>query len=166
MTQTNQATERELRSCPFCGKSDTLKRCRASEIFGDEDDEPYPHSESYAVVCSAEKPNGPGGCGSSGGYFPTQEEADTAWNTRASLQQVVAEPEVSGPRPWDNVPGRCWCQTCRPITLTDMRMVLCPDCGNKRCPKANDHRNACTDSNEPGQAGSAYPAAPQHQEGG
>jgi len=55
--------------------------------------------------------------------------------------------------------SRCWCQTCRPITLTDMRMVLCPDCGNKRCPHANDHRNACTGSNEPGQPGSAYPAA-------
>ena len=55
--------------------------------------------------------------------------------------------------------SRCWCQTCRPITLTDLRMVLCPDCGNKRCPHANDHRNACTGSNEPGQPGSAYPAA-------
>lgn len=35
-------------------------------------------------------------------------------------------------------------------------MVLCPTCGNKRCPHANDHRHACTDSNEPGQLGSAY----------
>lgn len=36
------------------------------------------------------------------------------------------------------------------------RMILCPICGNKRCPHANDHRNACTGSNEPGQPGSAY----------
>ena len=50
----------------------------------------------------------------------------------------------------------CWCQTCRPITLEDMRMVLCPECGNKRCPKANDHRHGCTGSNEPGQKGSAW----------
>jgi hypothetical protein len=57
-----------------------------------------------------------------------------------------------------NAPDRCWCQTCRPITLTDYRMVLCPECGNKRCPKATDHRNACTGSNEPGQPGSSYPA--------
>ncbi|MCK7176021.1 hypothetical protein L8P05_19045 [Enterobacter cloacae] len=57
----------------------------------------------------------------------------------------------------------CWCRTCRPITLTDMRFVVCPDCGNKRCPHANDHRNACTGSNEPGQEGSAYPAAPQQE---
>ncbi|HGH4724533.1 TPA: hypothetical protein ACJIW3_004832, partial [Enterobacter hormaechei] len=58
---------------------------------------------------------------------------------------------------------KCWCRTCRPITLTDMRFVVCPDCGNKRCPHANDHRNACTGSNEPGQEGSAYPAAPQQE---
>lgn len=57
-------------------------------------------------------------------------------------------------------PG-CWCRACRPVVLNDMRFVVCPDCGNKRCPRANDHRNACTGSNEPGQEGSAYPAAPQ-----
>lgn len=37
-----------------------------------------------------------------------------------------------------------------------MRFVVCPECGNKRCPKANDHRNACTNSNEPGQPGSSW----------
>lgn len=58
---------------------------------------------------------------------------------------------------------KCWCRTCRPITLTDMRFVVCPVCGNKRCPHANDHRNACSGSNEPGQEGSAYPAAPQQE---
>ncbi|HIB6017227.1 TPA: hypothetical protein ACWXCP_002999 [Klebsiella pneumoniae] len=55
----------------------------------------------------------------------------------------------------------CWCCTCRPVTLNDMRFVVCPDCGNKRCPRANDHRNACTGSNEPGQEGSAFPDSPQ-----
>lgn len=50
------------------------------------------------------------------------------------------------------------CHTCAPITMQNMRMILCPTCGNKRCPHANDHRNACTGSNEPGQPGSAYPA--------
>lgn len=57
----------------------------------------------------------------------------------------------------------CSCRTCRPVTMTDMRFVVCPECGNKRCPHANDHRNACTGSNEPGQEGSAYPAAPQQE---
>lgn len=41
-----------------------------------------------------------------------------------------------------------------PITAT--RMILCEHCGNKRCPHANDHRNDCTNSNEPGQPGSNY----------
>ncbi|HGG8857794.1 TPA: hypothetical protein ACJJWP_003474 [Enterobacter roggenkampii] len=57
----------------------------------------------------------------------------------------------------------CSCHTCRPVTFADSRFVVCPVCGNKRCPHANDHRNACTGSNEPGQEGSAYPAAPQQE---
>lgn len=51
---------------------------------------------------------------------------------------------------------QCWCATCRPVTPQDMRFVVCPDCGNKRCPKANDHRNTCTGSNDVGQAGSSW----------
>lgn len=80
-------------------------------------------------------------------------------------------PVYAAPQPAPVVPGKwipvseqkpdCWCLTCRPVTLNDMRFVVCPDCGNKRCPRANDHRNACARSNEPGQEGSAYPAAPQ-----
>lgn len=57
----------------------------------------------------------------------------------------------------------CTCRTCRPVTFSDSRFVVCPDCGNKRCPHANDHRHACTGSNESGQEGSAYPAAPQQE---
>ncbi len=44
-------------------------------------------------------------------------------------------------------------------TLENMlkrRMILCPKCGNKRCPKASDHTLACTNSNEPNQEGSIY----------
>jgi hypothetical protein len=41
-----------------------------------------------------------------------------------------------------------------PVVAT--RMILCPVCGNKRCPKATFHGNQCTDSNEPGQIGSRY----------
>ena len=35
-------------------------------------------------------------------------------------------------------------------------MILCPVCGNKRCPKASDHELECTGSNERGQEGSVY----------
>jgi hypothetical protein len=47
--------------------------------------------------------------------------------------------------------GRCW-----KCLDSHQFMILCPDCGNKRCPKANDHENACTGSNDVGQPGSAY----------
>ena len=83
---------------------------------------------------------------------------------------LAAAPQSPGSDP-ATVPGKwipvseqkpdCWCLTCRPVTLNDMRFVVCPDCGNKRCPRANDHRNACTGSNEPGQEGSAYPDTPR-----
>ncbi len=52
----------------------------------------------------------------------------------------------------------CQCEACSPNTFGNMRMILCSICGNKRCPHAADHRNACTNSNEPGQLGSSYPA--------
>ena len=35
-------------------------------------------------------------------------------------------------------------------------MIVCLCCGNKRCPKATDHRLACTQSNDPGQPGSIF----------
>ena len=43
------------------------------------------------------------------------------------------------------------------------RMIVCPKCGNKRCPHATDHRNACSGSNEPGQVGSFYGIMPGAQ---
>jgi len=36
------------------------------------------------------------------------------------------------------------------------RMVVCPKCGNKRCPHATDHAEECTRSNDPGQPGSVF----------
>jgi uncharacterized Zn-finger protein len=42
------------------------------------------------------------------------------------------------------------------LPLSAKKMIVCPECGNKRCPRASDHRLACTGSNDPGQAGSVY----------
>lgn len=53
--------------------------------------------------------------------------------------------------PWDNDP-----QVGVDFSVADGpfgRMVVCPVCGNKRCPKANDDRLPCSGSNEPGQPG-------------
>lgn len=41
-----------------------------------------------------------------------------------------------------------------PILAT--RMIVCPTCSNKRCPKASNHLLECTNSNEPNQYGSVY----------
>ena len=50
----------------------------------------------------------------------------------------------------------CWCESCKPNTMTDIRMILCQICGNKRCPHATNHIYECTNSNEPGQKGSSW----------
>lgn len=48
--------------------------------------------------------------------------------------------------------GACW--SCLQSAGTDVWwMVTCAVCGNKRCPRAADHANRCTASNEPGQVG-------------
>jgi hypothetical protein len=50
---------------------------------------------------------------------------------------------------------RCHCWSClREIGLMPRVMVVCHQCGNKRCPRATSHDNACSGSNEPGQDGS------------
>jgi len=56
----------------------------------------------------------------------------------------------------------CPCFTCQDHpelglqNPTARRMIVCPTCGNKRCPRATHHDQACTGSNEPGQIGSRY----------
>lgn len=57
---------------------------------------------------------------------------------------------------WETMPEKLGLDRLSPQAR---RMYLCPECGNKRCPRSDDHRNACTNSNEPGQPGSRYPAA-------
>ena len=72
------------------------------------------------------------------------------------LRQALAQPE------------QCICHRCinekdlreGAFPLSSTRMILCPECGNKRCPKASDHRLDCTGSNESGQEGSVYTAPP------
>ena len=79
-----------------------------------------------------------------------QEVRDVIEWYAASVRVALAFPTSPPAR------KECWCETCRPVTLSDMRFVVCPDCGNKRCPKANNHDNACTSSNAPGQPGSSW----------
>ena len=50
----------------------------------------------------------------------------------------------------------CWCYTCADAYKRMTTFIVCPTCGNKRCPHATDHNLQCTNSNEPGQKGSRY----------
>lgn len=46
------------------------------------------------------------------------------------------------------------CEQCRSdAKAIAAYMILCPNCGNKRCPQAQDHRMKCTRSNNVGQIG-------------
>lgn len=57
----------------------------------------------------------------------------------------------------DEIESSCRCYQCqRDNGEAFLGMILCADCGNKRCPRATDHRNRCTRSNAPGQKGSRY----------
>lgn len=72
---------------------------------------------------------------------------------------------------WDSIFSKkepteytCYCYNCNrdrldestrlPYVMT--RMIVCPECGNKRCPHSTDHTLPCTNSNDPGQPGSRY----------
>lgn len=66
-------------------------------------------------------------------------------------------------------PANCWCINCEARYIAELAkfdifasatFVVCPDCGNKRCPRATSHQDACSGSNESGQEGSMYVVAP------
>ena len=66
--------------------------------------------------------------------------------------------------------GGCTCHLCvrdvmvNGIPYASTVMIVCSECGNKRCPKATDHNNDCTNSNAPGQPGSIFGAVQQKTE--
>jgi hypothetical protein len=52
---------------------------------------------------------------------------------------------------------QCWCSSCAAKLDKERTFYrLCPDCGNKRCPKGTNHEHACSGSNDSGQYGSSY----------
>jgi hypothetical protein len=57
----------------------------------------------------------------------------------------------------ENDPYCCYqCFVDSGISFMFRRMFLCPICGNKRCPKATNHLQECTNSNDTDQMGSIY----------
>lgn len=74
-------------------------------------------------------------------------------------------PESAEPAPIV-IKTECWCARCsqqhRFLAFSTV-MIVCPNCGNKRCPRAEWHGFACSGSNETGQVGVPAPAATDAQ---
>ena len=78
-------------------------------------------------------------------FSVSQDQFAQNWDAIFGKEKVVSRP--------------CGCYNClrdRDPAYTINHMIVCPACGNKRCPHATDHNLACTNSNEPGQPGSRY----------
>jgi len=105
-------------------------------------------------------------------YLPLRDKAEAQME---SLNQALAEAALDKmadnarelglsyeqPAQQEPVNTHC-CHTCfnKSGSMILDRMILCPECGNKRCPKATNHELPCTNSNEPGQTGSIYTTPP------
>lgn len=92
-------------------------------------------------------------------YLPQASASTIAANAKdygtgqPNAAKTAAMPDMSAvPNP------ECGCRACNPAAWW---LIACGQCGNKRCPHATDHRNACTRSNEPGQAGSEWENVPK-----
>ena len=78
----------KLKKCPICGKIDTLFVGTSKEIEEKKEDE---YSSGYFAVCCNFQH---GGCGTTGGYRATEEEATTLWNTRAEDENPLTLNEL------------------------------------------------------------------------
>lgn len=79
----------------------------------------------------------------------------------ARVQELEAQRNLAlAKQAWDRgiKSPECHCEACDIAANGGLRsrMSLCPQCGNKRCPQATHHDNACTGSNAPGQKGSNW----------
>lgn len=81
-------------------------------------------------------------------YSVTQDQFANNWDAifgKKKSKESVAKPS-------------CYCYNCNKdhYKLGLTHMIVCPKCGNKRCPQATDHNLNCSNSNDPNQAGSRY----------
>lgn len=82
----------QLKACPFCGNTVAPTVMGASELSGCDC---YTDSTYCVVVCSMNETSPVpldywhNGCGASGGYRPTADEAIAAWNRRAPSKEDI-----------------------------------------------------------------------------
>jgi Lar family restriction alleviation protein len=118
----------KLLPCPFCGKQVALiDNCH--ELEDCENFERCEATDYYAVVCDVNE----GGCGASGGYARTEQEAIAAWNRRSDAMPVVRGE-------WfDRGSLSCRCSECG--CKSNKEYTYCPNCGAKMDKEAQDERN-------------------------
>jgi DNA-directed RNA polymerase subunit RPC12/RpoP len=87
-------------------------------------------------------------------------------NLQCGWPDCDRKPITAPPQPEQEPVNKYCCHSCfnKSGQVFLDRMILCPECGNKRCPKASHHDLPCTTSNEPGQPGSVYTAPQPEQE--
>ena len=92
-----------------------------------------------------------------GGYFDTPMEARAI----KKIFSTLLDDQIGLPK--KSAREGCWCYNCLGTVIDDhgwprtmSHFIVCPNCGNKRCPRATDHNLACTGSNDLGQPGSRY----------
>jgi hypothetical protein len=123
------------------------------------------------------------------GTSTTQEEIDIMWQQamresikdgqmytryhfaklvakRALAEHAMREVQQLGQEIEQEPVAKYCCRLCfnKSGSLLLDRMILCFECGNKRCPKATNHELQCTNSNAPNQAGSIYNTPPQPEQ--
>ena len=95
-------------------------------------------------------------------HFAVDKGAPVAW-MELPLPGKVAAPQPAAQAQLDAVGAggvgplmvlrqpECWCEDCDTAANSGLRsrMSLCQECGNKRCPRAKHHDNACTASAKP-----------------
>jgi hypothetical protein len=140
--------------CPVCGKALKL------HVWDDQCRVEYRcHACCYSQPDAAQRPKRPEpreGYHASHWDYPQSRLGSFYFDAEGYVCEVL--------NPWREEDGKRWIAVeddAKPDVDGDdvdhqTRMIVCPRCGNKRCPHASDHRNACTNSNEPGQPGSVY----------
>ena len=92
---------------------------------------------------------------------PVHEKAAAELRSlHARVQELEAQRNLAlAKQAWDRgiKSPECHCEACDIAANSGRRsrMSLCPQCGNKRCPRASSHSNACTSSNAQAQKGQA-----------
>lgn len=114
----------ELKPCPICGKTETLK---ISDCVAIEDCDRFEICDKVTfklIVCDYNK----GGCGTSSGYRPTKEQAIEAWNDRyePTCKMTQGINEYSHETEWKC--SECGASILRPV-LPWRENFYCPGCG-------------------------------------